>query len=57
MKEKQRLQIFNSIYPTSSVADELLNCDLKEFHACSYKELLKLINKVITKISFTIKTN
>ncbi|XP_074574903.1 uncharacterized protein LOC141831446 isoform X1 [Curcuma longa] len=48
--KKQRLQIFNSLYPNSI---ELLDDNLKELSSCSFEESLKIIIDIFAKISFT----
>ncbi|GLT56603.1 hypothetical protein SLA2020_296340 [Shorea laevis] len=51
-KMKERLQLFNSIFPSSAAHEELLDCDLNEMDFCSVNQSLNLINKVVAKISF-----
>ncbi|WOL03409.1 hypothetical protein Cni_G12129 [Canna indica] len=48
--KKQRLKIFDSIYPHSF---ELLDDDLRELNHSSYQESLKIITESCAKISFT----
>ncbi|XP_058070405.1 uncharacterized protein LOC131219338 isoform X2 [Magnolia sinica] len=50
MSNKKRMKIFNSVYPRSSVHNELLDCDLSEIDVQSPKQLLNFTNGIVAKI-------
>ncbi|XP_077224093.1 ribosome 60S biogenesis amino-terminal protein isoform X2 [Tasmannia lanceolata] len=54
MKKKERVKIFDSIYPSSSLHhEELLDCDVSDINVCSFKPSLNLINRIVAKIYFS----
>ncbi|KAL6012007.1 hypothetical protein ACLOJK_002478 [Asimina triloba] len=53
ISNKKRVKLFNSIYPRSSVHNELLNCDLCELDVHSSKQLLNFTHGVVAKISLS----
>ncbi|GMI77626.1 EMBRYO DEFECTIVE 2788 [Hibiscus trionum] len=52
VKLKKRLELFNSVFPSSVTQEELIDCDATEMDFSSVNKSMNHINKVIAKISF-----
>lgn len=50
-KLKERVELFNSVLPSSAAHEEILDCNVQEMEFHSAKKSLNLINKVVAKIS------